>query len=110
MQRRKTYYSERPDPFHVEPVPDGSVVFLRENIEEVQDPEGGTRYSADEYTVFSAHSEEKLLKKVTEDFDKWLGYAKEQEALDGGDDLDNLDLLEIAADHEERLCMLELGV
>lgn len=107
---QKTFYCSRPDAVAVAPIPGGAVAYLRENIEEVPAPDGGTQYSADEYTVFSAHSEGNLLKKVTEDFDKWLGYAKEQEALDGGDDLDNLDLLEIAADHEERLCMLELGV
>lgn len=108
--KEKTFYSERPEEIQVEPVPGGSIAYLRENIEEVQTAEGETQYSADEYSVASQHSPDRLLDRITKDFASWLEYAKEQETMVGEDDLDTLDLLELAADHEERICMLELGV
>lgn len=88
------------------PLPFGSIAYLRENITE-ETTENGVEYSADEYTVTSGLSFNALKRKVEANFAKWLSFAKEQEE----DEIEaDIDLLEIAADHEERLCLLELGV
>ncbi|MBQ9663667.1 MAG: hypothetical protein IJV40_11005 [Oscillospiraceae bacterium] len=87
-------------------LPFGSIAYLRENITE-ETTEDGVQYSADEYTVTSGLSFIALRRKVEADFAHWLSIAKEQEEEETEADID---LLEIAADHEERLCLLELGV
>lgn len=103
MQRKKTYYSERPDPFHVEPVPDGSVVFLRENIEEVQDPEGGTRFMADEYLIKSRQAADRMWGRVSSAFRLWLEKAKELEAQARAEEAAKLSMEDLAE------ALVELG-
>jgi len=103
MLRRKTYYSERPDPVKVVPVSDGSVVFLRENIEEIQTEDGATRFQADEYSLHSRSGPLQLLERITRNFAAWLDKAKEQEASAAAADAAKLTLDDLAG------ALVELG-
>ena len=108
-KKSKTYYAVRPDRVQVDELPDGrSIAYLRENIEEIQDQDGGTMFAADEYSTRAAMKPEKLKARIEKAFDTWLDWVKS--LYEDEDEVEDPDLLEIAADHEERICMLELGV
>ncbi len=79
--RAKTYYSERPDEIQVERTGDSAVIFFRQNIAEIPQPEeGDPQFMADEYTLTVpytegllervANSEAWLQRAIQEDYDK----------------------------------------
>lgn len=108
----KTRYTVRPESVQYMTVPDGTIVFFRENIKDGgHDPAlGCDTYVADEYSVL-IHSGPAVAKsRVEANYEAWLAEAKRQAEKDTPPaDMDTM-LLELAADHEERICMLELGV
>ena len=103
MQRRKTYYFERPEQYQVEPVPGGSVAFLRENIEEVRADDGTVRFRADEYCMKSFTAPERLLRRIAQNFSGWLASAKAEEESAADKEAGKLTIEDLTA------AVLELG-
>lgn len=108
----KTYYTTKPLSVDYEESPDGTVVFFRENISDGQyEPAmGGNVYSADEYTIVIHGSVAVARKRVEANYEVWLEAAKEASTPSVPVPDASAMLLELAADHEERICLLELGV
>lgn len=114
----KTEYSERPKTREVVAAPGGAIAYFRENIEEAQttDAEGNTQtgYTADEYPVFIRSPLAIAKKRVNAKPSAWLAKAKEEfadrQAVEETAAAGTTEamLLELAADHEERICMIEL--
>lgn len=98
----KTYYDVRPDETSFYSVPDGTTVRLRENIEECEDG-----WCADEYTVQLKHCPiETARRRINANRALFLA-----QAIEAAQDAPSApDTMEIMADHEERICLLELGV
>jgi len=114
----KTQYSERPKTREVVEAPGGAVAYFRENIEQTQttDAEGNaqTVYTADEYPVYIRGPLATAKKRVNAKPSLWLAKAKEEfaarQAAEEAAQAGNTEelLMELAADHEERICMMEL--
>lgn len=114
--KAKTYYAKKPTKTQVVEAPDGAIAYFRENIEKCEAPgeEGGTAYRCDEYFVYLRCPFAVAKARVTANPEAWLAKAKADEAQREAEgsaasaeptaDL----LLELAAAHEERICMLEL--
>ena len=108
----KTYFDNMPPSVQYAESSDGTVVYFRENIEEVESAFQMLygRYVADEYSVAIRCSTDIAKKRVEENYDSWLRHAKNNERhMEPSVDRATI-LMELAADHEERLCLLELGV
>ena len=100
------YANDEPRRIEYMPLPDltGTAdVRLHINIEQVEDEDGNPIWTADE-TVFRA---EMTLEYVEAHFDELLDYVP---PVPESDPTTEGLLLEIAADHEMRLCLIELGV
>lgn len=114
--KAKTYYDSRPGKTKVVEAPDGCIAYFRENIESCEAPgeEGGTAYRCDEYSLFMRCSATLARARISANSALWLEKAKAEEArreaeeeAASGEPVADL-LMEMAADHEERICMLEL--
>lgn len=114
--KAKTIYTQRPEEVEVVEAPNGAIAYFRENIEEIEAPgeEGGTAYQADEYFTYIVGTFATAQARVTANPDAWRAKAKAdeerrqaEEDAAGGEDAADL-LMELAADHEERICVLEL--
>lgn len=102
----KTQYDSRPETIGFYPTDDGVTVRFRENIEEVINDED-SKWEADEYSLFLPKCNEALARKrVGKNEALFLAQAKEN----AQDVPVEPDVLELMADHEERICLLELGV
>ena len=116
--KAKTYYSKKPLKTEVVEAPGGAVAFFRENITKIEafGEEGGTAYEADEYSTFVHGSFTMAKNRVTANPGLFKARAKEEEAQreaeeEAASSVPTEDLLvEMAADHEYKLCLLELGV
>ena len=108
----KTYYTTKPLSIDYKEYHNGTIVFFRENISEGQyDPVMDVeKYSADEYTVVLHCSAAVARKRVEDNLDMWFEAAKEASTPSVPLPDPSAMLLELAADHEERICLLELGV
>lgn len=114
--KHKTIYAQRPEEVDVVEAPNGAIAYFRENIEEIeaQGEDGGTAFQADEYTTYIVGTYARIKDRVTANQDAWKAKAKaeavrheaEYEAASGEEAAELL--LELAADHEERICVLEL--
>lgn len=101
----KAYYDTQPEEIGYYPTEEGTTIRFRENVTEVEGPEG-TMWEADEYSVFLKCGEETARMRVGKNAALFLAQAKEM-----AEDVPPIpDVLELMADHEERICMLELGV
>lgn len=99
------YANDEPSEIEYMPLPNmpGTAdVRLHANIEKVVDGDGNSIWKADE-TYFRA---EMTREYVEEHFEELLDYDPVPETEPTTEDL----LLEIAADHEMRICLIELGV
>ena len=101
----RAQYNEEPARIKYMPLPDGNHadVRLRTNIAHAA-TEDGEMWEADEHYFRAPGYMTKRY--VTEHFEELLDYEPEDESEENTEDL----LLEMAADHEYRLCLLELGV
>jgi len=108
----KTFYTALPSPVDYQEVPGGTIVFFRQNIKDAgADPVSGEAlYQADEYSVVMLVPIAVAIKRIEVDYDLWLNRAMSDDADDGTDVDAATILMELAADHEERLCLLELEV
>lgn len=99
----RAYYDSEPKRINYMPLPDGRAdIRLCVNIEFVDDEDGG-RWECDEQ-YFRA---EMTREYVVQHFDELLDYVPpEPEEEPTTEDL----LLEMAADHEMRICLIEMGV
>ena len=114
--KAKTYYTKKPTKTQVVEAPGGAIAYFRENIEACEAPgeEGGTAYRCDEYFIFLKCPLAVATARVNSNKTAWKEKAiaeearreAEEEAAAGGSAADLL--MELAADHEERICMLEL--
>ena len=114
--KAKTIYKQRPEEVEVVEAPNGAIAYFRENIEEIPAPgeEGGTAFQADEYATYIVGTFAVAQARVNAAPAAWKAKAKaeaarqeaEEEAASGEDAAELL--LELAADHEERICILEL--
>lgn len=96
-------FSEEPTNIQYMPLPNGEAdVWLRKNICAVKDNEGNDMYQADENYFRTTEDEATIL----ENFDEWFDYEMPNEEPQTVEDL----LLDMMADFEERICMLEMGV
>ena len=102
----RVQYSEEPAKILYMPLPDGVYkdVRLCVNVQKIEGEEG-ERWEADEH-YFRTGAAFMNYAYIEAHFDELLSYdpAVEQEEV-----TENL-LLEVAADHELRICLLELGV
>ena len=101
----RTQYNEEPARIKYMPLPDGkhADVRLRTNIAHTATDDGEI-WTADEH-YFRAPGY-MTAAYVAEHFEELLDYEPEDENEESTEEL----LLEMAADHEYRLCLLELGV
>ena len=114
--KAKTIYTQRPDEVEVVEAPNGAVAYFRENIEEIEAPgdEGGIAYQAEEYSLYVSGAVSVIRGRITANPAPWFAKAKQEAAMrkaeeDAASAQDPaVLLLELAADHEERLCMIEL--
>ena len=114
--KAKTYYAKKPTKTQVVEAPDGAIAYFRENIEKREAPgeEGGTCYRCDEYSIFIRSPLAVAQARVAANPTAWAEKAKAEEAQREAEEAaasaePTADLLlELAADHEERICMLEL--
>lgn len=75
--RQKTNYATLPDAVEIKSGNTGeSIIFFRQNIEEVVGEDGGTSYSADEYKLI-APTTANLSERIHASPAAWLGRAKE---------------------------------
>ena len=75
--RQTTNYATLPDAVEIKPGNAGeSIIFFRQNIEEIVGEDGGTSYSADEYKLI-APTTANLSERVHASPATWLGRAKE---------------------------------
>lgn len=79
----KTIYMQQPSSTEVVAAPNGSIVYLRENIEQitVPDPDGGEghAYQCDEYFLSLSCSVQAAEARVAENPEVWLAKAKAEE-------------------------------
>ena len=76
--RTKTYYSERPEPYEIQSSGVGqAIIFFRRNIEAVE-VDGGTQYSADEYTM-TVPAAPTLAARIEADYETWLSKAIQED-------------------------------
>ncbi len=100
--------SQEPSPIHIEARGNIFDIWLRQDIREVEATEEGETYTY--WVCDEAYMQALTRPEITaENFDTWFAKAviwtePSDEPEEGLDDL----LLELAADHEERICMLEL--
>lgn len=102
----KVHFNEEPARVKYMPLPDGTHadVRLRTNIQQ-EAAEDGEVWTADEH-YFRCMAAFMTKTYVEEHFDELLDYEPEEQEEANTKEL----LLEMAADHEYRLCLLELGV
>ncbi len=76
--RAKTYYSERPDEIQVVRAGDNAVIFFRQNIAEIPQPEeSAPQFMADEYTLTVPFTDD-LYERVTNSA-AWLQKAMQED-------------------------------
>lgn len=98
-----SYANEKPSRLEYMPLPDGQAdVWLRINIREEQDEDGGFVWAAEENYFRTAWTRE----YIEEHFDELLEYDPTPVPEPSTEEL----LLEMAADHEMRICLIEMGV
>lgn len=102
----KVHFNEEPARVKYMPLPDGvyADVRLRTNIQRTETEES-EEWTADEH-YFRGTASYMTESYVNEHFDELLDYDPEEQKEENTEAL----LLEMAADHEYRLCLLELGV
>ncbi len=114
--KAKTYYEKKPTKTKVVSAPDGAIAYFRENIEKCDAPgdEGGTCYRCDEYFVYIQCTQAVAQQRVAANTAAWLAKAKadedrrEADEAAASEDSVETTLMELAADHEERICVMEL--
>lgn len=97
--------NEKPKKIEYMPLPDqdgAADIRLHTGIKKGKDEEGNAVWTAEEHYFRAAMT----LAYVTEHFDELLDYEPEETAEPDTEEL----LLEMAADHEYRICLMELGV
>ena len=114
--KSKTYYKKRPLDVEVVEAPGGALAYFRENIKRIDafGEESGYAYEADEYSTFLQGSYEIAVERVNANPELFKLRAKEEEAKREAEEEaaaaepTEMLLLEMAADHEERICMIEM--
>lgn len=99
----RAFYNEKPEAIKYMPLPNSRMadVRLRVNITEVQTEEC-TGWEADEHYFRAAMTRD----YVEQHFDELLDYVP----VDPEEETTESLLLQMTADHEYRLCLLEMGV
>lgn len=114
--KAKTYYAKKPTKTQVVEAPGGAIAYFRENIESCEAPgeEGGSAWRCDEYSIFIGCPVEVATARVNTNKAAWKEKAMAEEARreaaeeEAASEPATSLLMELAADHEERICMLEL--
>ena len=103
----QTRYEVQPELYEFLLLPNGKhQIFLRENITKIQ-TEDHEYWEANEYSITSNLSENFLRNSLANNYIEWLAFAKEKSEVES---ISSPDIMELMADHEERICLLELGV
>lgn len=95
-----------PNPIQIESRGDIFDIWLRKNVEEITSEEDGTKIQYDE--AYMQTDEEPEITEVN--FEEWFETASEWEPEEEVDYVETEEdfLIELALDHEERICLLEL--
>lgn len=72
----RTFYAEEPTAVQYEPIPTGTVVYFRENIQPSEPIDGTDSWEADEYALAVKAPEDKVRQMVEANRPAWMERAK----------------------------------